>query len=701
MSKDPLQLIGKNLGKVKILQKLGQGGMGVVYMGKHDLLEKTVAIKVLPFNPLQEEELRKRFLREAKSAAQLDHPGIVQVYDIGQEEKLDYIVMQYVEGESLQRRLSREGALALSTALPLLIQTLEALDFAHERGIIHRDIKPDNLMITPEGKVKLADFGLARQVEDRSLTESGMIMGTPQFMSPEQARGTDIGVPSDIYALGVTFFFAITGVIPFDEEESALQILLAKANTPLPSPQEYNPLIPPAICQIINQMTHPDIERRYQNCRQILRDLEKIRTLPDERAAGTTQPNRVEDMPTLASLLPSGRQTRGELGGTPEPRIEKETPLAKTRAKVLSKREAKLFLSFGLLIGTLLIFAHFSPPVKKPIPPKSAPVPHPRETPLKPWEVRTRQGLIIGRDTVTEVENTLGKNPQRLKDHQGNQGWYYPKEDLHGIFNHQGLLVGLFKGKILFRQEFFSVLRGSEGPKLGKTSLKELKKGLREAFSLSTLKIQKKKNKTILEYSDRGIRYIFDSQDHLQYITVLDPQKAFIIGKDHPQSLMRLLPQGGKLKGPSSEEALTVQFFCPAYELVFEKNYLLKKVSPNNFPQGIEMAETLESIQKTLKAPLGKGKIKEEGDSLILQYSSKKILYVFHRQMKRLTELRISKPKETFKIGRDWLPFIKQILTNDYQEERPSPSSVVLIYSALGFRLTFEDGLLTEIKREQ
>jgi serine/threonine protein kinase len=221
-TKDPY--IGLTLEGALLERKLGQGGMGAVYLARHLVLEKYIAIKILTPDLLRHPQSLERFLREAKTAAQLEHPNIIQVYHVGVQHSIHFLSMQYVPGQSLQKHLHQRGKIPLAPALTVIQKILEGLAFAHHCGVIHRDIKPDNIMITPQGQVKIVDFGLARSCQaGNTLSQTGQIMGTPYFMSPEQCNGETVDLRSDIYSLGITFYYLLSAQYPYDGQ-SAISI---------------------------------------------------------------------------------------------------------------------------------------------------------------------------------------------------------------------------------------------------------------------------------------------------------------------------------------------------------------------------------------------------------------------------------------------------------------------------------------------
>ena len=256
--------VPKELGSYQLSRLLGRGGMGEVWLGFDTKLEREVAVKLMRRELLANDEAVKRFYREARSVARLNHPNIVQVYYIGEERGVIYFVMEYVEGETVTEKLKREGPLALDDAVNILLQTVEGLSYANARGIIHRDIKPSNLMLTRDFRVKIADFGLAKMIEhDTQVTASGTAMGSPNYMSPEQSRGEEADHRSDIYALGISLYQVLTGTLPFSAP-TPLTVLLKQIQEPLPEPEQLKGLAGGRVLETIKKMAAKDPEERYQ-----------------------------------------------------------------------------------------------------------------------------------------------------------------------------------------------------------------------------------------------------------------------------------------------------------------------------------------------------------------------------------------------------------------------------------------------------
>jgi TolB-like protein/predicted Ser/Thr protein kinase len=288
-------MIGKTISRYRITEKLGEGGMGVVYKAEDSTLRRTVALKLLPPEMARDAEARTRFLHEAQAAAALNHPNICTIYEIGEDDGQTFIAMALVEGESLKHRIEA-GPLPVGEAVDIAAQVAEGLAAAHKRGIVHSDMKPDNVMITPEDRARIMDFGLAQCHWQTSLTKTDTTTGTVAYMSPEQSRGDDVDHRTDIWSLGVTLYEAVTGRRPFrgDYEQAVVYSIL---NEKPASISDLRPGVPEALERIVNKATAKDPEERYQAASDLLDDLTTLaRELEDgspkeKSAEPTSQPS--------------------------------------------------------------------------------------------------------------------------------------------------------------------------------------------------------------------------------------------------------------------------------------------------------------------------------------------------------------------------------------------------------------------------
>jgi eukaryotic-like serine/threonine-protein kinase len=280
-------------GRYRIVRKLGSGGMANVYLAEDEDLGRRVAIKILNDRYANDDLFIERFRREAKSAAGLSHPNIVSIYDRGEAEGTYYIAMEVIEGRSLKELILTRGALPVDTAIGYAKQLLEALRFAHRHGIIHRDIKPHNVLVSAdqhvkanEPRLKVTDFGIARHGASQ-MTEAGSIMGTAQYLSPEQARGAPVTAASDLYSAGVVLYEMLTGKVPFTGD-SAIEIAMKHVNELPQPPSTLRPEIPPQLDQIVLRALAKEPEDRYQTAEEFIEDLERVEAgLPISRATAT------------------------------------------------------------------------------------------------------------------------------------------------------------------------------------------------------------------------------------------------------------------------------------------------------------------------------------------------------------------------------------------------------------------------------
>ena len=271
--------MGKTLidGRYELRDLAGSGGMADVYLAHDEVLDRPVALKLLKDHLAQNHEFVERFRHEARSAASLSHPHVVPVFAWGEtRDATCYIVMEYLPGGTLKHRITSEGALPARTAAAVALQIAKALRAAHEHGIIHRDIKPHNILITDSGHVKVADFGIARAAQTTTISDHGDILGTAHYISPEQAMGEPVGPASDLYSLGVVLYEMLTGRVPF-EVENLSELPAAHAGGPPPHPRELDPKIPEGTDALVMRLLRRDPDDRYASANQLIEDLKRVR----------------------------------------------------------------------------------------------------------------------------------------------------------------------------------------------------------------------------------------------------------------------------------------------------------------------------------------------------------------------------------------------------------------------------------------
>ena len=272
------KFIGKVLGGCQISEKIADGGMGVVYKAVQLNLGREVAVKVLAEELAKDTNFVRRFLQEARAAAQLNHASIVHINDVGEQQGVFYFVMELVNGRNLKEILADDNQFPIPQTLTIMIQVCHALHHAHSRGIIHRDIKPENIMITLDGAVKLADLGLAKRVSERTggITHTGSILGTPFYMAPEQAKDfSRVDARSDLYSLGVTAYRVLTGKLPFSGR-SLIEVMIKAIDGKKIPMRQLRPEIPEALETLVDKMMHRIPDNRYQNVEEVLEALTRL-----------------------------------------------------------------------------------------------------------------------------------------------------------------------------------------------------------------------------------------------------------------------------------------------------------------------------------------------------------------------------------------------------------------------------------------
>jgi serine/threonine protein kinase len=265
-------------GKYKIIDKIGTGGFGEVYLGEHQQLRRKVAIKILAQNLAGQSDVVKRFEREARAAATLSHPNIIDIYDVGDNGDIYYFVMKYIDGETLSERMARDKTISPGEAIHIVKQVADALDYAHDHEIIHRDIKPANIMLDEYGKPVLMDFGVARVQFEANLTKTGTLMGTPHYLPPELPLGKRVDGRSDIYSLGILLYEMLCGRPPFHDENSVALIFKHINDAPDPL-NEIVPELAPELCMIVHKMIEKLPENRYQTAGEVVDALQDLTSI--------------------------------------------------------------------------------------------------------------------------------------------------------------------------------------------------------------------------------------------------------------------------------------------------------------------------------------------------------------------------------------------------------------------------------------
>ena len=297
-------MIGEVLSRrYRLESKLGSGGMSTVYLALDETLQRKVAAKVLHREMSDQPDQLERFRREARAVAQLSHPNVVSVIDAGNDEDgHPYIVFEYVEGETLKQRIDRLGRLPLDEAAAYAIEVGRGLQSAHQAHMVHRDVKPQNVLIDPEGRAKVTDFGIALSLEDDGLTKTGRVLGTTDYVSPEQAMGKAVDARSDIYSLGILLFEMLRGDVPF-KAETLVGVAMKHVNDPMPDIQAPRPGTSAALTAVIERATQKDPKKRYRDMGEMLTDLEAALEVEIARAGGATG-----EATTVLKSVPPGQR---------------------------------------------------------------------------------------------------------------------------------------------------------------------------------------------------------------------------------------------------------------------------------------------------------------------------------------------------------------------------------------------------------
>lgn len=332
--------------RYEIIRLIGEGGMANVYLAYDTILERNVAVKVLRGDLADDEKFVRRFQREAISASSLSHPNIVEMYDVGEDNGNFYIVMEYIDGKTLKQLIKKRGHLTTSEAVDIMCQLTDGLSHAHESYIIHRDIKPQNIMILEDGLVKITDFGVAMALNASDLTQTNSVMGSVHYLPPEQAAGKGSTIKSDVYSLGIVLYEMLAGTMPF-RGETAVEIALKHIKNPMPSIKKVNPKVPQSLENVILKCTAKNPKNRYNNVRELYDDLKTSLDKSRENEKRIIFPYPEDDLDETKVL----NNLKEEIQAKENKEEEKEEPIVKPVSDEDYKEDKKLSKITKVLIG--------------------------------------------------------------------------------------------------------------------------------------------------------------------------------------------------------------------------------------------------------------------------------------------------------------------------------------------------------------
>lgn len=405
------------LNRYELLEKIGEGGMGIVYKAKCTLLNRFVAIKILKAELSNYEDFLDRFKREANSIASLSHPNIVNIHDIGSEGNINFIIMEYVNGKTLKQVIKENVRLSPLETLEMALQIAKGLEYAHRNNIIHRDIKPDNILITDDNTVKLTDFGIAKVADSVTITNSNKIIGSVHYFSPEQAKGRFVDYRTDIYALGIVMYEMITGQVPFNSELS-ISIAMMHIQEPVIPPKEVITDIPENINVIILRALEKEPINRFQTAKDIFEVLNAVKSNSNFEVNFNSKP--IDDATTIIMMKPDVTLFDTQINSTVVMNKEeiKETIVLKNDIRKLSQNNSgnknkKILLTIGLIIlaGIIGIWGKYLFKVPS-IDTTAAKTMGAQESIKLPKEEKTLVPSLIGK-TQADAENII-KNSEFL-----------------------------------------------------------------------------------------------------------------------------------------------------------------------------------------------------------------------------------------------------------------------------------------------
>ena len=341
--------------RYEIIKTIGEGGMANVYLANDTILDRKVAIKVLRGDLSNDEKFIRRFQREALSVSNLSHPNIVEVYDVGEEDGQYYIVMEYIEGKTLKQLLKKRETLTLPEVIDIMLQLTDGLAHAHESYIIHRDIKPQNIMILDNGLVKITDFGIAMALNATQLTQTNSVMGSVHYLPPEQANGKSATVKSDIYSLGILKYELITGSVPF-KGDNAVEIALKHMKEKIPSIRKQNPTIPQSVENIVIKATAKNPRNRYDSVKEMHDDLEVCMEKENAKKVTFEYPeNDIDDSEPITKKKEKNKIEKPNVEYTEK----KEESIEEDILETPKKRNTVILLLTGIVLFLLIIAGIF------------------------------------------------------------------------------------------------------------------------------------------------------------------------------------------------------------------------------------------------------------------------------------------------------------------------------------------------------
>ncbi len=346
--------------RYQIIRTLGEGGMANVYLAYDTILDRNVAVKILRGDLSSDEKFVRRFQREALSASSLSHPNIVEMYDVGEDDGQYYLVMEYVEGKTLKQLLKKRGSLTITEVMDIMLQLTDGMAHAHDSYIIHRDIKPQNIMILENGMIKITDFGIAMALNSTQLTQTNSVLGSVHYLPPEQANGKGSTIKSDIYSMGILMYELLTGAIPY-KGDSPVEIALKHLKEPLPSIKKILPTLPQSIENIILKSTAKNPKNRYNDAREMYEDIKTA--LDDSRASDSRyvykySENDLEDTKVLEDTIKAIEKKEKEEDSKKEEIMEKTEKLENKKQNKLLIILVSVFTGL-ILITTVSMFVYF------------------------------------------------------------------------------------------------------------------------------------------------------------------------------------------------------------------------------------------------------------------------------------------------------------------------------------------------------